>query len=107
MFLCFPSFFFIFLLNLQLTVKPSSKSKASSSNSMIDGRTTSRNPISAIVRPLAPETGGGGVRQISFGEQPFITGTPIQPTKKIDSEFLAQNRGNAMLRYKEKRKNRR
>ncbi|XP_020089560.1 zinc finger protein CONSTANS-LIKE 15-like [Ananas comosus] len=89
-----------------LIVKPSSKSKASSSNSMIDGATTSGNPISAILRPLAPET-GGGVRQISFGEQPVITGTPIQPTKKIDSEFLAQNRGNAMLRYKEKRKNRR
>nr|CAD1839027.1 unnamed protein product [Ananas comosus var. bracteatus] len=89
-----------------LIVKPSSKSKASSSNSMIDGPTPSGNPISAILRPLAPET-GGGVRQFSFGEQPVITGTPIQPTKKIDSEFLAQNRGNAMLRYKEKRKNRR
>ncbi|KAJ6825809.1 zinc finger protein CONSTANS-LIKE 14-like [Iris pallida] len=31
----------------------------------------------------------------------------VRPANKVNSELLAQNRGNAMLRYKEKRKNRR
>ncbi|KAJ0969246.1 hypothetical protein J5N97_022123 [Dioscorea zingiberensis] len=50
---------------------------------------------------------GHVIKEISFTQPPFITSDPIKVTNKIDSEQLAQNRGNAMQRYKEKRKMRR
>ncbi|XP_072972456.1 zinc finger protein CONSTANS-LIKE 14-like [Typha angustifolia] len=91
-------------------VNMASKWKSNSSNSAVDEPTTSGNHVSAIVRPLSsshdPVT-GGSVRQISFGEQPLVNSETVRQAKKIDSELMAQNRGNAMLRYKEKRKNRR
>ncbi|OAY73448.1 Zinc finger protein CONSTANS-LIKE 14 [Ananas comosus] len=90
--------------NLRMAT-PTSKWKSNSSNSE-NGPVTS----SAILRPLASshDLGSGSSKQICFGEQPLVaTETLVKPTKKMDSELLAQNRGNAMLRYKEKRKTRR
>uniref|UniRef100_A0A1D1XLJ6 Zinc finger protein CONSTANS-LIKE 15 n=1 Tax=Anthurium amnicola TaxID=1678845 RepID=A0A1D1XLJ6_9ARAE len=47
-------------------------------------------------------------KDISFGEQPLVLGNGIAKAAcRADSELLAQNRGNAMMRYKEKRKTRR
>lgn len=47
-------------------------------------------------------------KDIHFGEQPLaVRGDTMKTKSRADMELLAQNRGNAMLRYKEKRKNRR
>ncbi|MQM20622.1 hypothetical protein Taro_053645 [Colocasia esculenta] len=47
-------------------------------------------------------------KDISFGEQPLDPGNgTAKAASRVDSELLAQNRGNAMMRYKEKRKSRR
>ncbi|RZC60533.1 hypothetical protein C5167_022279 [Papaver somniferum] len=44
----------------------------------------------------------------SYMEQPFLVkGGIVRATTKADMELLAQNRGSAMLRYKEKKKTRR
>ncbi|XP_074561077.1 zinc finger protein CONSTANS-LIKE 14-like isoform X2 [Curcuma longa] len=48
----------------------------------------------------------GGTKQASFGELPFRINM-IKETEKLDSELLAQNRGNAVIRYREKKKTRR
>ncbi|KAJ6851363.1 zinc finger protein CONSTANS-LIKE 14-like [Iris pallida] len=57
---------------------------------------------SAVVRSLCShDPVPGSANEISFGNE------MVRAVKKVDSELLAQNRGNAMLRYKEKRKNRR
>ncbi|XP_042472653.1 zinc finger protein CONSTANS-LIKE 14-like isoform X1 [Zingiber officinale] len=45
-------------------------------------------------------------RQISFGEI-LVRNDIVKETNKLDSQLLAKNRGNAMIRYREKRKNRR
>lgn len=52
-----------------------------------------------------------GCNDVSFSEQPFLV-RPVDhtmptATSKVDRELLAQNRGNAMQRYKEKKKTRR
>jgi hypothetical protein len=44
---------------------------------------------------------------MSFGDQTVAPAGAERPAMKIDSETLAQNRDNAMQRYREKRKNRR
>lgn len=50
----------------------------------------------------------GGSKKISFGEQPYHLGNETaKESKNVDRPLLTQNRGNAMLRYKEKRKTRR
>lgn len=47
-----------------------------------------------------------GARQISFGET-LVRNDVVKETNKLDSQLLAKNRGNAMIRYREKKKNRR
>ncbi|XP_039137640.1 zinc finger protein CONSTANS-LIKE 14-like [Dioscorea cayenensis subsp. rotundata] len=47
------------------------------------------------------------IKEISFTQHPVISSKQFKALNKIDSEQLAQNRGNAMQRYKEKRKTRR
>ncbi|MCL7024474.1 hypothetical protein MKW94_010773 [Papaver nudicaule] len=48
------------------------------------------------------------VKDFHYMEQPFLVkGDIVRATTKADMELLAQNRGNAMLRYKEKKKTRR
>ncbi|KAJ6825748.1 zinc finger protein CONSTANS-LIKE 14-like [Iris pallida] len=71
--------------------------------------THSENDVSTIVRSIGSHDPGPGSssKEISFGEQPNIRNEIVRPANKVNSELLAQNRGNAMLRYKEKRKNRR
>ncbi|KAK7272793.1 hypothetical protein RIF29_13833 [Crotalaria pallida] len=52
----------------------------------------------------------GGAKDIQFGDPPLLlTGDNITKAarSKADIDLLAQNRGNAMLRYKEKKKTRR
>ncbi|OVA17413.1 zinc finger protein [Macleaya cordata] len=68
------------------------------------------------IHKLAPSSGStmakpetsSSVRDIHFMEQPFLVkGDTARATTQADMELLAQNRGNAMLRYKEKKKTRR
>ncbi|KAJ3681289.1 hypothetical protein LUZ60_015778 [Juncus effusus] len=78
-----------------------------------DGPTTSETHL--MLRPFRPslEEEDSNVKQISFGEQKqqisrnIIRGETVKPVVKLDSDLIAQNRGNAMQRYREKRKNRR
>nr|AGI62027.1 CONSTANS-like 3 [Erycina pusilla] len=46
-------------------------------------------------------------KEISFGELPFIRTELVNSFKKVDTQLLAEKRGTAMQRYKEKRKTRR
>ncbi|RRT65684.1 hypothetical protein B296_00005653 [Ensete ventricosum] len=64
--------------------------------------------MSPNVCHMQPQTHGsaGGAKQISFGE-PVIGNEVVKEVKKLDNELLVKNRGDAMLRYKEKRKTRR
>jgi hypothetical protein len=77
----------------------SNRGKVSSCTSTIDGPTTSGNHV--------PTSGPALTREISFGDQTVAPAGAERPAMKIDSETLAQNRDNAMQRYREKRKNRR
>jgi hypothetical protein len=77
----------------------SNKGKVSSCTSTIDGPTTSGNHV--------PTSGPALTREISFGDQTVAPAGAERSAMKIDSETLAQNRDNAMQRYREKRKNRR
>lgn len=66
---------------------------------------TSRSSIATLSEPRDK----GSSKDFNFGEQPppMDIGDAIRATTRTDMELLAQNRGNAMQRYKEKRKNRR
>ncbi|CAO2192276.1 unnamed protein product [Urochloa humidicola] len=78
----------------------SNKRKVTSCTSTIDGPTTSGNHV--------PTSGPALTREISFGDQTvYPAGAERPAAMRIDSETLAQNRDNAMQRYREKRKNRR
>ncbi|ONK56135.1 uncharacterized protein A4U43_C10F4480 [Asparagus officinalis] len=90
-------------------VSMSGKSKSNPNNSSANASTLSGNNIAAIVPSIGflhDPGSGSNTKEISFGEQPIIS-NEVKATNKIDSELFAQNRGNAMLRYREKRKNRR
>lgn len=60
---------------------------------------------------LGKPKGSTGCNDVHFSEQPFLVRlvdhTTLTATSKADRELLAQNRGNAMQRYKEKKKTRR
>ncbi|MBA0549694.1 hypothetical protein Golob_020713, partial [Gossypium lobatum] len=60
---------------------------------------------------LGKPKGSTGCNDVHFSEQPFLVRpvdhTTPTATSKADRELLAQNRGNAMQRYKEKKKTRR
>ncbi|WOL04389.1 zinc finger protein CONSTANS-LIKE 14-like [Canna indica] len=93
------------------TANAATKWKHSSSYSAVKGgQTPSANNLSTMMRPIvAPSHDHGSIgsaKQISFRE-PLVGSDTVEETKKVDSELLAKNRGNAMLRYREKRKNRR
>jgi hypothetical protein len=77
----------------------SNKRKVNSCTSTMDGPTTSGNHV--------PTSGPALTREISFGDQTVAPTGAERPVMKMDSEMLAQNRDNAMQRYREKRKNRR
>ncbi|KAJ0971202.1 hypothetical protein J5N97_019161 [Dioscorea zingiberensis] len=78
-------------------------------NPALQETATSGNKFTVVQSVGNPDdTGPGGcIKEISFKEHPFIRSESFKETHKIDSEQLAHNRGNAMQRYKEKRKNRR
>ncbi|OIV89973.1 hypothetical protein TanjilG_10256 [Lupinus angustifolius] len=59
---------------------------------------------------LGKHEGCCSAKDIQFGEPPLLlTGDSLAKAAitKADTDLLAQNRGNAMLRYKEKKKTRR
>ena len=60
---------------------------------------------SQVVEPLKCD----GTRYVQAMEHPIMAGSDSmnEGKAKFDVELLAQNRGNAMLRYKEKKKHRR
>lgn len=93
------------------TVNTTSKWRSNSNNSAINGLTASGNNASTVVRPSCSSSHdpgpGGKTRQISFGKHPLLENETIKAIDKVDSKMLAQNRGDAMLRYREKKKTRR
>ncbi|PPR90610.1 hypothetical protein GOBAR_AA30068 [Gossypium barbadense] len=68
-------------------------------------------PKSSSGSALGKPKGSTGCNDVHFSEQPFLVRpvdhTTPTATSKADRELLAQNRGNAMQRYKEKKKTRR
>ncbi|KAL5724449.1 hypothetical protein ACHQM5_007714 [Ranunculus cassubicifolius] len=54
-----------------------------------------------------PIPGSSSAKEINYMEQPLLKEENTRTTTKADMELLAQNRGNAMLRYKEKKRTRR
>lgn len=91
-------------------VNMSGKWKSNGSSSMLGISVSSANNLPNIVPSMASshEPGSGSsMQEISFAERPIVRNEMVKAMTKVDSELLAQNRGNAMLRYKEKRKNRR
>ena len=86
------------------------KWKSSANSSVANLSMTFGNNVPMMVPAIGSshdEGSGSSMKEISFGEQPIIRTEMVKAMKKVDSELLAQNRGNAMLRYREKRKNRR
>lgn len=73
------------------------------------GPATSESNNISIGRPSSGSAFGEDKGNIATTEQPFLMGSDSLRTvgTKASMELLAQNRGNAMLRYKEKKKNRR
>lgn len=66
------------------------------------------NDRKATTNFVTPYGFGGGSNEIQFSE-PNVSGVEKLATSltKADMELLAKNRGDAMLRYKEKKKTRR
>lgn len=84
---------------------PTTQRLTSSGTSILTPSRDSRPSITTL-----PETTDkGSTNDIHFGDQPtsMIIGEMTRGTTMAEMELLAQNRGNAMLRYKEKRKTRR
>lgn len=84
---------------------PTTQRLTSSGTSILTPSRDSRPSITTL-----PETTDkGSTNDIHFGDQPtsMIIGEMTRATTMAEMELLAQNRGNAMLRYKEKRKTRR
>ncbi|KAF8400029.1 hypothetical protein HHK36_015903 [Tetracentron sinense] len=92
----------------------------SSQNNNLNNPTASQGPATSesnnipLIRPLSGSTvvkpkACSGTNDVHFMEQPLLAGGEISraATTKADMELLAQNRGYAMLRYKEKKKTRR
>lgn len=97
-------------VNIGLFLTP----QASSSNlAASQGPATSESNNLPVPRPssgsaLAKAKGSANSKSYNFADQTLITsGSETAVKTKADLELLAQNRGNAMLRYKEKKKNRR
>lgn len=87
-----------------------SKWKSNRGNSMLNGSSFSNSNLPNITCPAVSSQNpvlGSCSKEISFGEQHLIRNELVNSFKKVDSELLAEKRGNAMLRYKEKRKTRR
>ncbi|XP_064945667.1 zinc finger protein CONSTANS-LIKE 13-like [Musa acuminata AAA Group] len=91
------------------TINTTAKWKHSSNYPAVKGPTATGNNMSTMIRPLVASShehgSAGGAKQISFGE-PLIGNEVVKEIKKLDNELLVKNRGDAMLRYKEKRKTR-
>lgn len=86
----------------------------SNNPSASQGPATSESNNFTIGRPssgsaFGEDKGSGASKDTHIMEQPFLIRSDSLRTvgSKADMELLAQNRGNAMLRYKEKKKNRR
>ncbi|KAL0918773.1 hypothetical protein M5K25_010806 [Dendrobium thyrsiflorum] len=88
-----------------------SKWKSNKCNSGLNGPSSSSNNLSSISCPAVSSSHnpvlGSNSKEISFGEQPLIRTELVDSFKRVDTELLAEKRGTAMQRYKEKRKTRR
>ncbi|KAF5726653.1 zinc finger protein CONSTANS-LIKE 15-like [Tripterygium wilfordii] len=92
---------------------------ATSYNNILNNPTTSQGPATSesnnlpigIPSSFGKSQGSGDWNDIQITEQSFLLGSDsikaAAAASKADIELLAQNRGNAMQRYKEKKKNRR
>ncbi|KAI6686747.1 hypothetical protein NL676_032660 [Syzygium grande] len=104
----------VYQLNGYVMPEDSAFYNASSSNlAASQGPATSESNNLPVPRPssgsaLAKAKGSANSKSYNFADQTLITsGSETAVKTKADLELLAQNRGNAMLRYKEKKKNRR
>lgn len=100
--------FFFVSFQLSTTKAVTGKRKSNSSHPAVDGPTTSETRIPGVISQFGSLI-DAAVMQISFVEhqQNLVKGETVKHLAKLDSESIAQNRGNAMQRYREKKKNRR
>ncbi|KAJ4805401.1 zinc finger CONSTANS-like protein [Rhynchospora pubera] len=94
--------------SLSTTKAVTGKRKSNSSHPAVDGPTTSETQIPGVIGQFGSLI-DPAVKQISFVEHQrnLVREETVKQFAKLDSEATAQNRGNAMQRYREKRKNRR
>ncbi|XP_020578086.1 zinc finger protein CONSTANS-LIKE 13-like [Phalaenopsis equestris] len=86
------------------------KWKGKKGNSILNGPSSSNNlpTISCPAVSSSLNPGRGSIsKEISFGEQPLVRTELVNSFKKVDTQLLAEKRGTAMQRYKEKKKTRR
>jgi hypothetical protein len=99
----------VFLLLQLSTTKAvtTGKRKSNSCHPEVDGPTTSESRVASVIGQFGSLV-DPTVKQISFVEhqQNIVRGETIK-LAKLDTESIAQNRGNAMQRYREKKKTRR
>nr|WQK28213.1 CONSTANS-like protein 5 [Cymbidium sinense] len=88
-----------------------SKWKSNKGNSKVSGSSSSNKNLPTISRPAVSSSHnpvrGSISKEISFGDQPLVRTELVNSFKKVDTQLLAEKRGTAMQRYKEKRKTRR
>lgn len=85
-------------------------SKWQKSSSSSSGKETALMNDATAIRPSCSSQDKVSMcsgQEISFSSQPILAANDTVKSYKIDSELVAQNRGNAMLRYREKKKTRR
>lgn len=83
------------------------KWKNNQGNSILNEPSSSTNNLPAIHSVSSSHKPVQDFQDISFGDQPLVRNEHVNSFKQVDSELMAEKRGNAMQRYKEKRKTRR
>jgi hypothetical protein len=96
---------FLFLQLSAIKAVTTGKRKSNSCHPAVDGPTTSETRIADVIGQFGSLV-DPTVKQISFVEHQQNIVREEKLTK-LDSESIAQNRGNAMQRYREKKKTRR
>ncbi|KAK8964720.1 Zinc finger protein CONSTANS-LIKE 14 [Platanthera guangdongensis] len=85
------------------------KWKTNQENSILSGPSSSTDNLPAIPSVSSSHKSilDSHNNDISFSDQPLLRNELVNSFKQADSELMAEKRGNAMQRYKEKRKTRR
>lgn len=72
-----------------------------------EGNTADGNSVPMLESRFYEPNTYNSISNIQFKEHPFLSRNLQTETPNYDTELMAQNRGNAMMRYKEKKKTRR